>query len=69
MKAENLNLLAQLIESMNLAVKEFEKAFEKKDLEKFKKAKEEILKFQKQISEILERQNSSSFGERTKTIL
>lgn len=54
MKAEDLSLLAQLIESMNLTAKELEKAFEKKDLEKFKKAKEEILKFQKQISEILE---------------
>ena len=53
MKAEDLNLVAQLIESMDLASKELEKALEKKDAERFKKVKIELLKFQKEISELL----------------
>ena len=53
MKAEDLTLVAQLIESMDLASRELEKALEKKDTERFKKVKSEILKFQKQISELI----------------
>ena len=53
MNLENASLVAQLIESMQDNVKELEKALDKKNLDKFNKTKEEILKFQKQISELL----------------
>ena len=53
MKPGDLNLMSQLIESMNLAVEEMEKAVEKKDVKGFEKAKSEILRFQRQISELL----------------
>ena len=50
---EDLNLILQLTESIELAVKKLESSLQKQDIEGFKKAKEGILKFQKQISEIL----------------
>ena len=53
MKAEDLNSVAQLIESMDIAAIKLETALEKKDPEEFRKIKMEILKFQKQISELL----------------
>jgi len=53
MKAEDLNLLIQMVESMELATKGLEKALEKGDVENFKKYKSEILRFQKQISKLL----------------
>ena len=53
MRAEDLSLIAQLVESMNLATQELEKALEEKNAARFKKAKLEILKFQKQIDKIL----------------
>ena len=53
MRAEDLNLIAQLIESMDLATMELEQALEKKDAERFKEVKSEILKFQRQISGLI----------------
>ena len=53
MKVEDLGLLAQLIESMDLSVKELEKVLARKDAEKIKIAKNEILKFQREIFKIL----------------
>jgi len=45
-----LQLLAQLIDSMDLAVDKLGKAFEKKDSEKFYNAKKTVLEFQQEIS-------------------
>ena len=53
MKTENITLIAQLVESMSLAKEELEKALDKKDAERLKEAKSELLKFQKEISEML----------------
>ena len=50
---ENLYLLVQLISSSEDLAKKLEESYEKKELEKFKKLKEELLKFQKQISQII----------------
>lgn len=52
MKSEDLNLLAQLIYSMELAAKELEKAVDKGNIERIRKAKNEILDFQEQIAKI-----------------
>jgi hypothetical protein len=53
MKTEDMSLLLQLVSSMDLASQELEKAVEKKDAEKFKKVKEEILNFQRQITKLI----------------
>lgn len=53
MNLENASLVAQLIESMNEAVKNLERAMEKNNVEKINSTKEEILKFQKQLAELL----------------
>lgn len=53
MKQEDLNSVIQIIESMELLVKELEKALEKRDAEKIKKAKDEILNLQRQAAEII----------------
>ena len=45
-----LQLLAQLIDSMDMAVDKLGEAFEKKDGEKFYNAKKTTLGFQKEIS-------------------
>ena len=55
MITDDLNLLAQLAESMELAVQELEKGMETREINKIKTAKREILNFQKQIGEILVR--------------
>ncbi len=55
MKTEDINLLAQLVTSIELASKELEKAIEKKDVRKIKKTKQEILNFQGQITQIIGR--------------
>jgi len=52
-KTEDLNSLVQLIESMELGVRELEIGVEKKNIEKIKKSKEEILKFQQEIKKII----------------
>lgn len=45
-----LQLLAQLIDSMDMAADELGKAYEKKDSERFYNAKKTILEFQKEFS-------------------
>jgi len=45
-----LQLLAQLIDSIDIATDKLGKAYEKKDSEEFYKAKKTILEFQKEIS-------------------
>lgn len=54
MKEDDLNLIAQLIESSNIAAGELKKAVEKKNADMIRKSKEEILKFQKEILKIIE---------------
>ena len=54
MKIEEISLLAQLVDSTDLAARKLETFFQKRDVKNFNKAKEEILAFQKQISKILE---------------
>ena len=53
MLVENINLVAQLLDSMELASKELEDALKKNDVEKFQKVKAELLRFQKQMEERL----------------
>lgn len=53
MLSENINLIAQLLESMAQATAELEKAVKNNDVEKYNKYKFEILKFQNQISGML----------------
>lgn len=53
MKAEDLNLLAQSVESMDLAVKELEKSIGKKDFERTKRIKAELLNFQEQVAQLI----------------
>jgi len=45
-----LQLLAQLIESMDMAADKLGKAYEKKDSEEFYNAKKTVLGFQQEIS-------------------
>lgn len=52
-KQEDLNSISQLVESIELASKELEKALDKKDKERFDKAKKEILRFKLQINEVI----------------
>lgn len=54
MISEDINLLAQLIESLEGSVKKLDKFKKKKDIKKFREVKKEILSFQKKIGEILE---------------
>jgi len=54
MQVEDLNLIVQVIESLDLVSKELEKALTKGNVEQVKKAKEEILNLQKQMSKIIE---------------
>jgi hypothetical protein len=54
MRSEDLNLLAQLTESLENSVEKLEKYKRRKKIKEFKEVKKEILKFQKQIQEILE---------------
>ncbi len=50
---QNLELLSQLINSLEKAVEKLELAYNKKDAEKFNESKKEILDYQKNIEEIL----------------
>ena len=50
---EELQLLAQLIDSMEAAVDKLEKAYQENNSEDFSKSKKAILDFQRKISEIL----------------
>lgn len=49
---QELELIAQLIDNMDVVVGKLEKAYSDKNGEGFKKAKEEILKSQKKIKEM-----------------
>lgn len=53
MNLDELNLLSQLIEAMDEAVKKLESGFNKRDIESFNKAKKEVLSFQTEISKLL----------------
>ena len=50
---QQLQVLAQLIDNMELATKKLEKAYSKNDAQDFTKSKQEIAKIQIQISEIV----------------
>ncbi|MBU1135965.1 MAG: hypothetical protein ABIG37_00640 [Nanoarchaeota archaeon] len=53
LETEELNLLAQLIESMDIACNKLDEAVQKSDIKEINKIKSEIIKFQKQISLVL----------------
>lgn len=53
MDLQELEIIAQLIDSMEIALNNLEKFYSEKDAEKFNKSKEEILKFQSKINEII----------------
>lgn len=53
MKFEELNLLAQLVESMKLSAVKLEEALNENNADKINNIKAEMLKFQKQVEEIL----------------
>jgi len=50
---QELQVIAQLIDNMDVVVGKLEKAYADKDGENFKKAKEEILKSQKSIKSMV----------------
>jgi len=50
---QELQVIAQLIDNMDVIVDRLEKAYNEKDGQKFKESKEEILKSQKKIGEML----------------
>jgi len=52
MKSEDLIAILQLLKSMQETTEKLEKAMNKRDVENFNKAKEEILRFQKEIVKI-----------------
>ena len=52
---EQLQFLAQIVDSMEVAVGKLEKSYDENDSEKFQKSKKTILEFQTKISEILEK--------------
>jgi hypothetical protein len=49
MKKEDVTLIAQLVYSMEEAVKKMERAFVKKDFEALESSKREVLDFQRKI--------------------
>ncbi|MDD5191965.1 MAG: hypothetical protein PHH54_04925 [Candidatus Nanoarchaeia archaeon] len=51
---EHLQLLAQLIDSMEVAINRLERAYQDNDSENFEKAKKVIFDFYQRISEITE---------------
>ena len=57
MKIEELQILAQLIDSIDSGVERIEHSYGKNDVEEFSKAKEIILNFNKKISEIIKNGN------------
>ena len=50
---DQLQILAQLVDSMEIAVIEVEKTYNEKDSENFSKHKREILNIQKRISQMM----------------
>lgn len=53
LELQKVQLLLQLIDSMDLVTKKLEDSYNKKNSERFNDYKNEILKFQKKIDEIL----------------
>jgi hypothetical protein len=51
---EQLQVLAQLVDSMEIAIDKLEKSYQKNDSENFQKSKEVISDFQQKILEIIE---------------
>lgn len=51
---EELQILVQLVDSMDIAIDKMEKAYKNKDSENFMMSKKTILSFQQKISEIIE---------------
>ena len=51
--SQNIQILMQLIESMDLVTDKIEKAYNRRDGEDFRRAQEEILDLQKKIATIL----------------
>ncbi|MEK6935853.1 MAG: hypothetical protein AABW67_03630 [Nanoarchaeota archaeon] len=58
MKIEELQILAQLIDSTNSAIEKIEHSYGKNDVEEFAQAKQTILNFNKKISEIIEKNDN-----------
>ncbi len=50
----HLQLLAQLLDNMNIVAKSLEKSYNENDAETFKKAKIEILDIQNKISRVIQ---------------
>lgn len=53
LELQNVQLLLQLIDSMDLVAKKLEDSYNKKNSDRFNDYKNEILNFQKKIDEIL----------------
>ncbi|MEK6849979.1 MAG: hypothetical protein AABX85_00195 [Nanoarchaeota archaeon] len=53
MEKEDITLIAQLLTGIKDAIDKLQDAQKKKDLEKLKAAKKEILNFQSQINELI----------------
>ena len=53
-KLEQLQLLAQLIDSMEIAVNRLDKSYEDKDNENFRNSKNAIIDFQQKISRMIQ---------------
>jgi len=53
MNLQELQLLAQLIDSMEIAVEKLGKAYEKKDSEDFYNSKKTIVGFQQEIAKMI----------------
>ena len=51
---EQLQILAQLVDSMEIAIDKLERAYQNNDSENFQKSKKTISDFQQKISEIIE---------------
>ncbi len=48
-----IQILSQIVETMEKIAQKMEEAFNKGDKKKYEQAKKEILKFQEQVSEVL----------------
>lgn len=57
MNAQELQIIAQLINNMNLVIDKLEKAYSEKNAENFNRSKQEILLYQRKIDEILKNEH------------
>ncbi len=53
MEPKKISIISQIISVLEDAVEKLENSYSEKDIEHFKKAREEILSIQKKISELL----------------